>query len=119
MVAHTQLQLAKFELGHFKIQLRTAEVKFERYPPPHGAVHVDRRPFRVKAELEAAAIEARFAAIKQGFDHIRGRNPNVERAALTTSDRPGWSSSCHEETHAPQQTAALLYDLAGLGEECR
>jgi hypothetical protein len=28
-------------------------------------------------------IEARFAAIKQGFDHIRGRTPrNVERAAL-------------------------------------
>jgi hypothetical protein len=27
-------------------------------------------------------IEARFAAIKQGFDHIRGRTRNVERAAL-------------------------------------
>src|SRR5947207_5845923 len=26
---------------------------------------------------------------------------------------------CHEETHAPQQTPALLYDLVGLGEKCR
>src|SRR5258707_5160925 len=39
------------------------------------------------------------------------------------NDRPPRSGPMshlgHEETHAPQQTAALLYDLVGLGEECR
>jgi len=34
-----------------------------------------RRREREIADERQEAIEARFAAIKQGFDHIRGRNP--------------------------------------------
>src|SRR5450755_1528124 len=37
----------------------------------------------------------------------------------TSSDRPGMSGWCHEETHAPQQTITLFYHLVGAGEHDR
>jgi hypothetical protein len=37
----------------------------------------------------------------------------------TSTDRPAWSVSCHEETHAPQQIGSLFDHVVGAGEQHR
>jgi|SRR5664279_4476408 hypothetical protein len=48
-----------------------------------------------------------------------GRTLPVYPEQRTSSDRPGWSGSCQEETHAPQQIAFLFDHLIGTGEQRR
>ena len=56
---------------------------------------------------------------KNGPDCIKTLLP-VHPDQRTSSDRPGMSQTCHQETHAPQQTASLFDHLVGAAKQgCR